>query len=252
MNRGLIFLMLSFILVSAAVEAKNCGHRGGSACLPYPENTLLVLSEAIKKTQLQNDFKYLEFDIAETADGELVVFHDKYLTERMVPYNEGTNKFVLDQLVKDPGVKLRVGKENFDHKKLIVNHLTLEQLKRLRVKGVFDQSIPTLQEYLDLAATAGLLKPMVVEIKRIYTEDGRRKLIDQVRRFKEEYADQTDIKFVPGYKSFDRAKVTFLAFKKKWKASFGNSDDRQYWCQEIIDAKLYGVYKAGTHSNMCD
>ncbi len=56
---------------------KNIGHRLGASGTKL-ENTIQALEGTITKV---NDpkFKYWEFDVQETFDGELVVFHDDYI-----------------------------------------------------------------------------------------------------------------------------------------------------------------------------
>ena len=74
----------------------NCGHKGGYDCMKeLPENSLALLNQ-IETLQRDPNFKYLQFDIRETNDKKLVVFHDKKL-RRMLP-NVGYNVDVYKKI----------------------------------------------------------------------------------------------------------------------------------------------------------
>lgn len=87
------------------------GHRGASKIAP--ENTLIAFKEAIR---LGAD--YVEFDVQETIDGEIVIIHD---------YNT----------LRTAGIES------------IVKQMTLKELKKLNFGN--GERIPTLLELIDLA-----------------------------------------------------------------------------------------------------
>ncbi len=65
------------------VNAGNLGHRLGGD-IYKPENTLYAYNKALKSLQNKKEFKNVEFDIRESKDGELIVFHDQTIN-RIVP-----------------------------------------------------------------------------------------------------------------------------------------------------------------------
>lgn len=244
-GRFVLRTLAIFISINV-VFAGNFGHRGGSDYHTHlPENSLIVLEESLvgeDAIQFKDEFEYLEFDVQETADGELVVFHDSKL-RRMIP-NEGLNKEVYDELLQLDHLK------KYKAKKLKIKHLTLEQIKLFHLKDFPNEKVPTLKEFLDKAKELGLKKPMAVEIKSLKTEEGREKLLELVSDFYQEYMRDEDIIFVPKYDmSF---KVGFLSFWWKFKSSFGwGRKKKKYWCNRIIDLDLSGVYMPIFHNNMC-
>ncbi len=109
------------------VNAKNLGHRLGSDHLTsLPENSSAVFERSISRTNseiplvINKKFLYAEFDVQETLDGELVVFHDKYII-RMIP-NIGDNIELYKDIIKK--IKKRTGKK-YSPEKLKVKLLTL-------------------------------------------------------------------------------------------------------------------------------
>ena len=104
-------------------------HRGGAAL--WPENTLLAFRNAIA-----TGARTLEFDVHATADGDVAVIHDPTVDRT----TNGTGR---------------------------VQQLTVEELGRLRIKGLdgapTDERVPTLREVLAVAAPAGV--SLLVEVK---------------------------------------------------------------------------------------
>lgn len=96
-------------------DFKVIGHRGGRAYAP--ENTLAAFRRAIQMGSV-----WLEFDVQMTRDGELVVIHDDTVDRT----TNGTGR---------------------------VADLTLEQIRGLDAGN--GEKVPTFQEVLDLAKSAG-------------------------------------------------------------------------------------------------
>lgn len=64
-------------------SAANSGHRlGGDLTKIFPENTIELFDYVYKNNGFKKGLKYLEFDIQETLDGEIVVFHDRYFKNK--------------------------------------------------------------------------------------------------------------------------------------------------------------------------
>ena len=85
--------LILFGLISAAQAPSpfNLGHRGGGDYFDFlPENSLATLVASLHGVgdndpiQTRKEFIYLEFDVRETYDNEIVVFHDK-LSCRLLP-----------------------------------------------------------------------------------------------------------------------------------------------------------------------
>jgi len=232
--------------------AKNIGHRLGGDYFPsLPENSLLVLETSLKGHEdespivLHRDFKYAEFDIQETYDGELVVFHDKTFS-RMLP-SVGQNVEVYDSIIAN--IYQRIGKK-IKAKDIRMKYVTLEEAQSLQLRGAGEEFPPTLEEVLDLARDNQISKPLVVEIKYLQTDNARTKLVDIVREYQDNFGQFAEIVHLhdfPGSRS-----IQFLAFTKKFKSSFPSTRSRQIFCKMIKDAGLGGIYKAGKHGyNHC-
>lgn len=119
------------------------GHRGAKGY--EPENTIKSFKKAISL-----GVDAIEFDVRKTKDGKLVIFHDKK----------------VDKLTEGKG---------------LVNNLTLDEIKELRVQG---EEILTLQEALNFIGKK--VKKIFVELKEsgfeteVLKEIKKRKLEDRV------------------------------------------------------------------------
>jgi len=241
-------LLIILGLITSINTYANLGHRAGSSFYTQmPENSLIVLRESITGAEtgyaVQHDenFVYLEFDVYETKDNIPVVTHDKKLKKR-VSYNE-YNKAAYLAIKSYRKIK--------KFKKLKIRDLTLAELKTFRVKGNYEQQFATVQEFLDLSRELGLIKPMLVEVKSLHSDIAREAIIRMVEEYKNEYTDQADIIFEERFDFGGEIAVSFLGFKKKFRKSFGKRAGGN-WCKKILDAGLYGVFRARKHSvNFC-
>ena len=232
------------ILLNFSISAKNLGHRAGAGKGEYfsqlPENSLIALQSSLQLIQYDKDFLYLEFDIQETKDGKIVVFHDKYI-RRMIPYAQNAQE--LDQIYQE--IDASFFKRKFNTIK--ISDLTYEQLSRLSLKDHPDQKIPTLKSFLETSKSMNLIKPMTVEIKYLKTDRAKLKVIEMMKEFNEDYMNDADIIFEVDYDM--PFKTGFLAWKSKFKKSYGKDPK---WCELIKRAGLYGVFKPGSHKNQCN
>ena len=130
----------------------NMGHRLGGDVLPHQGNTLQCLRSA-RGLQVHKKFRYWEFDVHETSDGELVVYQDDF-----VNLLDGTPKFL--------------------------NELTAKQLKKI-VKENLEFEVPTLSEVLE--ALGETEKPVRVEIKNLHSDEGKKKFIEMVGDAKDKH-----------------------------------------------------------------
>jgi glycerophosphoryl diester phosphodiesterase len=88
---------LLVLTLSACMSSNNQGHRLGADLFEkkYTENTL----ESIKAPLSEDfgkfwNFKYYELDIRETADAELILYHDRYFSKRLLADTDA-NKRIL-------------------------------------------------------------------------------------------------------------------------------------------------------------
>ncbi len=123
---------------------KNLGHRLGGFGTPF-ENTIQSLRNSIENSIFNHrDFRYWEFDIHESADSELFVFHD-------------------DEI-------------DMDGKIHILEHYTLKEIQEFG-KAV-EVSIPALSEVLDILNERS--EKVMIEVKNLYSDEGRKKLVESV------------------------------------------------------------------------
>jgi len=134
------------------------GHRGGAGLAP--ENTLAAFQNA-----LELGIDGIEFDVQRTVDGEVIVFHDE----------------VVDRLTGESGR---------------VEHLTLEEIKRLDVGKGFDpkftgERIPTLQETFEFLRGTHLT--LHIEFKDAWLFEGiEQQVVDLIREF--DYVDRAQVR----------------------------------------------------------
>ena len=195
----------------------NWGHRlGGDVVSDHPENTLEIFRLTILDRKLESNEAYLysECDLRETADHEIVIFHDWDLG-RLVP-DTHENRAAI-------GTSEKIEKQT-------IHELTLEQVKKLRLSG--GEQIPTLEELLECACELNLQKPLLLEIKLLRTDAGRRQMLELA----EKYRDQSDLQ------------IDFLAFRRNISRSF---DDPRKWLDKIKASgfRVYQVYRSKTPQN---
>jgi|GEM_PF-3296805 len=238
---------------------KNIGHRVGAGKGEYhsnlPENSLVALHELLQgKTynggpaQFHPKMDYLEFDIQETADGKLVLFHDKTLA-RMLPM-DGKNSAAYDHIMQKLKERHMAPKSASD---LEVRHLTLEQLKTLVLAQSDHETVPTLEEFFDKCIEWKIKRPVAVEIKRLQSDSAREYLIYLVALFRERLQNSTNIQFSKRY-DLDPSGVGFISFGKSFKRSYylGNQQKKSFWCDRFQEAGFKKVYMAMFHwLNLC-
>jgi glycerophosphoryl diester phosphodiesterase len=267
----ILILILLFTVSNMVLAKTNYGHRGGCESPGYrtmgiPENSLLCLEAGLMgydgrpSLQHHKSFRYLEFDVRETLDHEIVVYHGgskgavfsrkkRFKKDHAaVPYKGHLENIETFKRFVDEGLKK-------SWKKVRVKDLTLMQIQRLKLKGIYDQHIPSLKEYLEMAAKLGVIKPVMVEIKGINTELGREKLMDIVSEFNETYATYADIIINENSSNeFETVKVGFMIRKQKIKSNLGKIGSEKFniWCEDFVNMGFKGIFKTGSHTNICD
>jgi len=193
MNRDIVLkVYLLIVIMMGIIEAKNLGHRLGGD-IYKPENTLYSYKKAITNLYKKEEFKNIEFDIRESKDGEIIVFHDSKI-ERIVPSSKH-NLNVLKRVLK---------KKKFND--IRIKDLTAKEISKLLLK--YNSTIPTLKDILDASEKWKIRKPIYIEIKSLHTDNTRYKLID-IASF---YNKKLDISLVAFRKSF----LTSFPFTERW------------------------------------
>lgn len=134
------------------------GHRGGAGLAP--ENTLAAFRNA-----LELGIDGIEFDVQRTVDGEVIVFHDE----------------VVDRITGESGR---------------VEHLTLEEIKRLDVGKNFDpkftgERIPTLRETFEFLRGTELI--LHIEFKDAWLFEGiEQQVVKLIREF--DYVERVQLR----------------------------------------------------------
>jgi glycerophosphoryl diester phosphodiesterase len=121
----------------------------------------------------------VEFDIRESKDGKLIVFHDSKIS-RIVPKTKHNLKLL----------------KNKKFKKIAIKNLTAKTISKLILEN--NAHIPTLEEVLQASVNWNLKKPIHIEIKALNTDKARMKLIKIV----DKYSKKLDISFIAFSKNF--------------------------------------------------
>jgi len=175
-------VVLLMIVLSILTNAENLGHRLGGDVYKY-ENTLVCYKKALKTLQQKKKFKYVEFDIRETKDHELVVFHDSEI-ERIIPQNRYNIKVLARVLKKKRFQQIRI------------KDLTLKEVRELLIAK--DVHVPTLENVLESSIKWNLKKPINIEIKSLKSDEARYKLINLIKK----YNKKLDIGLIAFRKNF--------------------------------------------------
>ncbi|HAZ12453.1 MAG: hypothetical protein A2X86_16865 [Bdellovibrionales bacterium GWA2_49_15] len=248
-----LILMATAVHASGAPEARNIGHRVAAGEGEYhealPENSLIALKTALLgKTynghplQFHPNFSYLEFDVQETADGQLVLFHDRKI-DRMFPQNS----------INGPSIQkiLKSGHKSYDQ--LTIHDLTLEQLQTLVLKNSQGERIATLDNFLQGCLRWGLIRPVTLEIKYFYTDAAREYLLETYSAFKENFLGRVRVIKTKNY-DLDPTGVGFLSQKSNLQDSFNfnNAQKKAYWCDRFRNAGFSTIPQIILHwNNLC-
>jgi hypothetical protein len=180
----------------------NLGHRLGEVVTTSLENSAeRMLDNWIYQTR--DAFKYWEFDIVECLSGDLIVIHD-----RTLPNKNRVIDFTIVEI-----------------KELYPEILELNEL--------FDLFFAYDQQKL---GGADLSKPILCEVKRLYTNTGRRNLIEAIKGARIKLNFKVEIHCI----SFDNFKI------KHFKKSFPK-DEREFWGL-VFKADKINMLKVGKHS----
>ena len=141
--------------------SRNLGHRCGSVDETAEENTLERFRDNVRFESLES-WSYTEFDIVESKDGQLFVFHDRDF-----------RKYGWTARVQD--TYAAVIAERYPH-------------------------IPSYNELVEELLKHDLKKPIRVEIKNLVSEAGILKLVKHTARLRDKFADVQFIAFRAHFK----------------------------------------------------
>lgn len=166
----------TLVLAAATLRADETGHRcgaegyGGRQC----ENTVEALEALLQREASEGPlphFPYIEFDVQETKDGELVVFHDSLLSRAFPAGSGSVNAAPTARLVQQTGIPFQL---------LTVQDLTLAQLQTLHLGGRSGLRVPTLQQILDACIAGRARRTLAIEVKLLRTDAARQRFIDAI------------------------------------------------------------------------
>ena len=165
----------------------NWGHRLYDKDHPaIPENSIAALRNGLKY-QIFDQFRYWEFDVVESSDGILFVFHDatKKKTVRRLcptaPYN------LIDRSLYD------------------IASFNIKQLRLMET----NETIPTLAEIFSEFSRREIIKPIHIEIKKLMTTKAKKDIVLMANSFRNE----------TGYT------VKFMMFRSKFNRVFKDDKD---------------------------
>ncbi|KAF8067208.1 hypothetical protein HT031_002255 [Scenedesmus sp. PABB004] len=224
------------------------GYDDGGHCENTVEGMLALIAEDNGPSGPVVDLHYVEVDIQETADGELVVLHDFALGRAFPP--AGPNLAVYDQLraegLRQPGTAAHVAVSPVcscrrravaaaaaaapagppaaaaharPPARARAQDLTLAQLKRLHIAGRPGLHAPTLAELMAAFRRAGCRRPLVVEVKRVASDAAKERLLDLMREHKP-YADAAAAAH-PGFTNPQLGHLALIAFPHFYARCFG-------------------------------
>jgi len=136
---------------------KNSGHRLGTSGTPT-ENTIEGLNSSLGNAS-RGDFRYWEFDIRESSDGKVFVFHDDEISVEGA--SSETSEMTFQQ-IRDTGLKQGISIPLFS-----------EVCEHLRVRE----------------------EPVMVEIKHLETDQARSEVLETISKMSKWKAMATPIRF---------------------------------------------------------
>ena len=204
-----LFYVVGFWRPGIFLGQTNIGHQlGGDIFADISGNTVEAFEEGLSKHESSLQWRYAECDIRETRDNQLIVFHDWDISA--VP-NSPENRTALGRAID----------------RQAICDLTSSQLKQLKLKC--GCKIPTLEEVLLAAAAAKPEKPLLLEVKYLHSDQGRKQLFELARK----YRNDTELE------------IHFLGFIRNIQRSF---PDPKLWLKQCSEAnfRVYQVYRPKT------
>ena len=206
-------LALALLLTGQAIafpltaNAGNSGHRGG--CDPregglaeFPQNSLICLKAVVHGVALdvdggqeikigpvrtQPDFRYLEIDVRETQDHQVVVYRGhrgKLFKQRRTDGATIRHEFLNARLFsRIQQAIVQRGGRRLSWRSATVGDLTLGELKSLYLEGDLVQHIPTLEEYLSAARGLEYDGRLMINLNDIRSDLAKARLLDLITTY---------------------------------------------------------------------
>ena len=253
--KNCIFSTIIFLIASSA-SANICHRAGSHVYTELPENSISSLKAVVfghqsrPAIELNKSCKYIEADVQETADGQLVIFHDSTL-KRMLPNNE-INQIAIKNILSDTNVRRRMRRTKKTYNSLRIKHVTLAQLQTLVLKKSTNERVPSLEQFLEVFAELGVKKPLALDIKTFYTNSARRKMISLARSFRENVLSRINTIFVNSY-DMSKTGISFIGNRKSvWNSLNVKFFSSGKWCKALHKNGFSRVYKVLKHRiNLC-
>ncbi|KAL0019574.1 hypothetical protein WJX79_009320 [Trebouxia sp. C0005] len=254
-------LILTLAKQLASTPEVNAGHRAGGKGFAgeHIENTLEALTALIQRDNSTpgglTTLAYVEFDVHETADKELVVLHDLHsVLAASAPYE--INQGIMQELA-GAGLQLEAPATTSTAKLMQkaqaagrglygdtagLQSLTAAQLKRVHISGRQGVHVPTLEEFLRCCTSHNLQRSVAVEVKSVATDTGRAKFVNLLRQYKQDFEQRQDPNMTSRlYKPF--APIAAISFPFFWAPAFDGLLCIVYKAPPVMHVShLLGVY----------
>jgi len=192
------------------------------------ENTIEAL-EALHKNDSMGlyDSKmlpFIEFDVQETKDRQLVLFHDTTLYAA----------FPDCEINRDGLARLK--EKGLEADKTSIKDVTFEELSVLHLAGRPGIHIPLLAEFLKACLSLEVKRSLAVEVKALQTDKGRQELLEIMEWYRRECGallDQNPKAVENRYTPLGWAGV--IAFPHLFASSFGEFKSKEWkrWADEF-------------------
>ncbi len=173
----------------------------------------------MKNHRDKENFRYVELDIHETADGELAVFHDKKIG-RMVPLQKFGNSCVIESYLSRTGEKRK--------KDYPLAVFTKTEIRRFNL-SVDSVKIPFLEDVFSALKEFDYKGRVFVETKDIRTEKTRKRLLELLTANNEHF----DLSVLAGGFNFGRC-----------------FPDKKTWCDRLRRENIETLW-VGVHTRVC-
>ncbi|KAL0045049.1 hypothetical protein WJX82_006407 [Trebouxia sp. C0006] len=232
-------LILTLAKQLASTPEVNAGHRAGGKGFAgeHIENTLEALTALIQGDNSTpgglTTLAYVEFDVHETADKELVVLHDLHsVLAASAPYQ--INQGIMQELagaglhLEAPATsstaklkqKAQAAGRGLYGDTAGLQSLTAAQLKRVHISGRQGVHVPTLKEFLRCCTSHNLHRSVAVEVKSVATDAGRAKFVHLLRQYKQDFEQRQDPQLTSRlYTPF--GPIAAISFPFFWAPAFG-------------------------------
>ena len=254
-----ILCIATISILALTHPGDGLGHRAGAKAFAPPEfatndevvventvQSLKALAEADKAGAFDDKnthFPYVEFDVQETKDGALVVFHDyPHINSGAFPAI-GSNIKALERL-KTQGIHIETAS---------IQDFTLNQLKTLCLGGKDGVHVPTLEEFFQACVEYDVQRTLAVEVKALKTDAARARLLSILTSYIETQGKKLDAMYPPPHTRQYRPLgwCGIIAFPHYFAASFGEfgTDAWRGWASEM---KQRGIPARCVHFHYLD